>query len=187
MQYRFLDDAVCYNKLMLQLSSAFAKKAVMSLRTGTPVAYITAPIIDPNNLKIEGFYCQDIFNKEIMVLLYQDIRELLPQGFVIDDHDVLAQPDELVRLKDLLKLDFQLAGMAVETQSKQKIGKVSDYSTEIETMYVQKLYVGRSMLKSIASGQLSVDRSQIIEITTRRILIQDPLQGKPAAAAAGIA
>lgn len=173
---------------MLQLSNTFEKKAVMSLRTGAPVAYVTQPIIDPNNLKIEGFYCQDIFSKEILILLYQDIRELLTQGFVIDDHDVLTQPSELVRLKDVLKLNFQLPGMAVESQSKEKIGKVSDYSTEVETMYIQKLYVGRSMLKSFASGQLSVDRSQIIEINTRRILIQDPLQGKPAAAAvAGIA
>ncbi len=172
---------------MLQLSSAFDKKNVMSLRTGTAVAQITAPIIDPNNLKIEGFYCQDIFSKDILVLLYQDIRELLPQGFVIDDHDVLAHPDDLVRLKDLIKLDFQLPGMSVETQDKQKIGKVDDYATEVETMYIQKLYVAQSMFKSLTTGQLSVDRSQIIEITTRRVIIQDPLQGKPAAAAAGIA
>jgi sporulation protein YlmC with PRC-barrel domain len=172
---------------MLQLSSAFDKKNVMSLRTGTAVAQITQPIIDPNNLKIEGFYCQDVYSKDILILLYQDIRELLPQGFVIDDHDVLAQPEELVRLKDLLALDFQLPGMAVETQGKEKIGKVSDYATEIETMYIQKLYVARSMLKSLASGQLSVDRSQIVEITTRRVIIQDPLQGRPAAASAGIA
>lgn len=172
---------------MLQLSSAFDKKNVMSLRTGTAVAQITQPIIDPNNLKIEGFYCQDVFNKDILILLYQDIRELLPQGFVIDDHDVLAKPDELIRLKDLLKLDFKLPGMSVETQGKEKIGKVSDYATEVETMYIQKLYVARSMLKSFATGQLSVDRSQIIEITTRRVIIQDPLQGRPAAATAGIA
>jgi sporulation protein YlmC with PRC-barrel domain len=172
---------------MLQLSSAFTKKAVMSLRTGAPVAYITDPIIDPNNLKIEGFYCQDVFTKDILVLLYQDIRELLPQGFVVNDHDVLTPPSELVRLEKLLKINFKLPGMPVITQSKSKLGKVSDYSTEIETMFIQKIYVSQSMLKSFTGGQLSVDRSQIIEITSSRIVIQDPLQGKPAAAAAGIA
>lgn len=159
----------------------------MSLRTGAPVAYITQPIIDPNNLKIEGFYCQDSVSKDNLILLYQDIRELLPQGFVVDDHDVLAQPSELVRLKDLLELNFQLPGMPVETQGKEKIGKVSDFATEVETMFIQKLYVSRSVFKSFSTGQLSVDRSQIIEITPRRIVINDPLQGKPATAAAGIA
>jgi len=169
---------------MLQLSSAFAKKAIMSLRTGAPVAYITSPIIDPNNLKIEGFYCQDSMSKETLILLYQDIRELLPQGFVVDDHDVLAKPGELIRLRDLLDLNFQLPGMPVETQEKEKIGKVSDYATEIETMYIQKLYVSRSVFKSLSTGQLSVDRNQIIEITQKRVIINDPLQGKPAAATA---
>jgi sporulation protein YlmC with PRC-barrel domain len=169
---------------MLQLSAAFANKNVMSLRTGTPVAVITQPVINPNNLKIEGFICQDTFNKQELVLLYQDIRELLPQGFVVDDHDVLTQPSELVRLKDLLDLNFQLAGMQVVTNSKEKIGKVADYATEVETMYIQKLYVSRSMFKSFTGGQLSVDRNQIIEITNSRILIQDPLQGTPAGATA---
>ena len=159
----------------------------MSLRTGAPVAYVTQPIIDPNNLKIEGFYCQDSVNRDTLVLLYQDIRELLPQGFVIDDHDVLTPPGELVRLSDIMKLNFQLDGMSVETQDKEKIGKVSDYATEVETMYIQKLYVSRSVFKSLSTGQLSVDRNQIIEITPKRIIIHNPLQGKPATAAAGLA
>ena len=82
---------------MLQLSSALANKAVMSLRTGTAVATIGQPIINPNNLKIEGFYCEDIFSRSQLVLLHQDIREILPQGFVVDDVDVLVPPAELVR------------------------------------------------------------------------------------------
>lgn len=169
---------------MLQLSNTFANKNVMSLRTGTPVAQITRPIINPNNLKIEGFFCQDIYDKRELVLLYQDIRELLPQGFVIDDHDVLALPNELVRLEKLIKLNFQMIGMQVVTNSKEKIGKVSDYATEIETMYIQKIYVSQSVFKSLTGGQLSVDRNQIIEINNSRILINDPLQGTRASAAA---
>ena len=172
---------------MLQLGSSLANKAVMSLRTGTAVARIIEPIVDPNNLKIEGFYCQDTISKDRLVLLYQDIRELLPQGLVVDDHDVLVQPGELVRLQDLLGLDFKLVGMPVETQSKQKVGKVADYAVEIESMYIQKLYVSQSMLKSFTSGQLSVDRNQIVEITVKRVIIQDLLKGQPAAATAGIA
>lgn len=172
---------------MLQLSSAFANKAVMSLRTGTAVADITQPIINPNNLKIEGFYCEDIFNRTQLVLLYQDIRENLPQGFVVDDIDALVPPSELVRLEEILNLNFQLIGKPVETQGKEKIGKVADFATELESMYIQKLYVGRSMLKSLTTGQLSVDRNNIIEITNRRIVITDLLKTAPAAASAGLA
>jgi len=80
---------------MLQLSASILNKSILSLRTGMPIATITAPIFNPNNLKIEGFYCQDRFDKKELVLLYQDIREMLPQGYVVNDHDVLAEPSEL--------------------------------------------------------------------------------------------
>lgn len=172
---------------MLQLSAALLKKPVLSLRTGSPIATIMAPIFNPNNLKIEGFYCEDRFNKSELVLLYQDIREVLRDGFVVNDHDVLVDPDELIRLEDILKLRFELIGKQVETISKDKVGKVSDYAVEMETMFVQKLYVSQSILKSFTGGSLSVDRSQINEITNRRIIINDLIKKAPIAAPAALA
>jgi len=161
-------------------------KPVMSLRTGTQVATATTPIINPNSLKVEGFYCIDRFDNSQLVLLYQDIRDIIPQGFVIDDHDVLAEPDELVRLKDVIKLNFELIGKPIETVSKYKVGKVSDYAVETTTMYVQKLYAAQSILKSFTGGSLSIDRSQINEITNKRIVINDLEARSPATAPATI-
>lgn len=152
-----------------------------------PIATIAAPIFNPNNLKIEGFYCQDRFDKTELVLLYQDIREILPQGYVVNDHDVLVEPGELIRLKDVLEIGFELIGKQVQTVSKVKVGKVSDYAVETETMFVQKIYVAQSILKSLTGGSLSIDRSQINEITPRRIIINDLLKTVPAAAPAPIA
>lgn len=158
---------------MLQLSNAILNRPVLSLRTGSSVATAVKPIFNPNNLKIEGFYCTDRFHKDQPILLYQDIREIIPQGFVVNDHDVLTEPHELVRLQDVLKLNFELIGKSVETVSKDKVGKVSDYAVETETMYVQKIYVAQSLIKSFTGGSLSIDRTQIVEITPRRIIIQD--------------
>lgn len=162
---------------MLQLSSSLIGKPIMSLRTGGQVATTTGAIINPNNLKIEGFYCQDSFDKKkVLVLLYQDIRDVLPQGLVVNDHDVLSDPGELVRLKETMDLNFQLVGKPVITVSKAKIGKVNDYAADSATMYIQKLYIAQSLLKNFSTGSLSVDRNQIIEITSHKIIIQDPLQ-----------
>ncbi len=173
---------------MLKLSGGLLlNKSVLSLRTGTPIATIMAPIINPNNLKIEGFYCQDRYERKTLILLYQDIRDMLKQGFVVNDHDVLAEPEELIRLQKVLELDFDLIGKPVVTVSKQKVGKVIDYATETETMYIQKVYVSQSLLKSFTGGSLSVDRTQINEITPRRIIINDLLKGAPAAAPAALA
>lgn len=169
---------------MLQLSGTMLNCEVLSLRTGSPIAQITAPIINPDNLKIEGFYCSEYSEKKQTILLYQDIREVLPQGVVVNDFDALSEPSELVRLKKVLELDFVLIGKPVETISKDKVGKVNDYAFETATMYIQKLYVSQSILKSLTGGSLSIDRNQIQEITPKRVIINDLLQPTRAAAPA---
>lgn len=169
---------------MLQLSGKLINRPVLSLRTGTSVATATEPIINPNNLKIEGFYCIDRYDKKKnLTLLYQDVREIISQGIVVNDYEVLVEQDEVVRLQDQIKLHFQLIGKPVVTESKNKLGKVNDFATEVETMYIQKIYIGQPLRKTLMGGSLSVDRSQIIEITNRRIIISDLLQATPARAA----
>ena len=171
---------------MLQLSaSLLANKSVLSLRTGMPIATITGPIINPDNLKIEGFYCQDRFDSKELILLYQDIRDVMPKGYVVNDHDVLVESHDLVRLKTVIELNFDLIGKPVQTIAKHKVGKVGDYATETETMSIQKIYVTQSILKSLSGGSLSVDRSQINEITPRRIIINE--LAKPARVSAAAA
>ncbi|HVI60735.1 MAG TPA: hypothetical protein VM535_01120 [Candidatus Saccharimonadales bacterium] len=169
---------------MLQLSASFLNKAVLSLQTGTAIATVTGPVINPNSLKIEGFYCQDRFRKQQLILLSQDIREILPQGFAVNDQATLTEPEELIRLKEVLELNFELVGKPVVTTAKEKVGKVSDYAVESETMFIQKLYVAQSVFKSLTGGSLSIDRSQIQEITPRRVIVQDLLKKAPATAPA---
>lgn len=163
-------------KVMLQLSNTLVNQQVLSLRTGAPVAVASEPIMNPNNLKIEGFHCTDRFNGNPLILLTQDIRELIPKGFVVDDHEALVEADDLVRLKPLIELNFTLVGKPVYTDKKRRLGKVNDYAVDDVSLYVQKIYVGQSILKSFATGQLSVDRSQIVEITDKKIVIKDPLK-----------
>lgn len=172
---------------MLLLSNSLLNKSVMSLRTGSAVATITGVVINPDNLKVEAFYCQDRFEKKELVLLPQDIRDIMAKGYVINDHDVLAEPDELVRLKKVIDLNFELLGKQVVTVSKQKVGKVSDFATETGSMYVQKIYVAQSVLKSLTGGSLSIDRSQVQEITPRRIIVNDLMKKAAVPAPAALA
>lgn len=157
---------------MLQLSNFFENRSVLSLRTGGPVATITGPLIDPNNLKIEGFYCVTPQKAEL-VLLCQDIREILPNGFVIDDFERLAEADDLIRLKDTMAINFELIGKQVVTVDKHKVGKVSDYAVDSSSMYIQKIYSTQSIFKSLTGGSLSIDRTQVQEITARKVIINE--------------
>ena len=170
---------------MLVLTKSILNQPVMSLRTGGQVATAYQAIINPNNLKIEAFYCVDsIEKKHQLVLVHQDIRDVLPAGLVIDDHDVLVEPEDLVRLHKIMELDFELVGKPVITKSGKRVGKVNDFATEPESMLIKKLYVTQTLIKNLTGGNLSIDRTQIIEITPRKIIIKDPLQGVRAGATA---
>jgi sporulation protein YlmC with PRC-barrel domain len=158
---------------MLKLASSLLTQSVLSLRTGGVVARVERAVINPDNLKIEGFYCTDSRARQELILLVQDIRDFVQNGIVVDDYNVLVEADELIRLKDVLKLQFELAGKPVQTVKKQKLGKVNDYAVDDQSFYVQKLYVERSLLKSLSSGQLSIDRTEIVEVTDKRVIIKE--------------
>lgn len=158
---------------MLRLSQTLLDVPVLSLRTGGRVATATKPIINPHNLKVEGWYCDDTFSHETLILLSQDVREFIAQGLVINDHADLSDPEELVRLHETLELDFVLLSKPVVTNHRRRLGKVTDYALDITDMKIHKLYVSRPVYKSLTEGQLSIDRSQIIEITNRRVVVRD--------------
>jgi sporulation protein YlmC with PRC-barrel domain len=175
-----------YNLDMLQLSGMLLNRPILSLRIGRPVATTIGPVINPNNLKIEGFYCQENKSRKFRILLSQDIRDIMPQGIVVNDQDALSDPDELVRLQDVLSLGFDPIGKQVTTTTKEKVGKVNDYAVEIDGLYIQKLYVSQSLFKSLGGGTLGIDRTQIVEITNKTIIVHD-LHGKVPAAAHAVA
>lgn len=158
---------------MLQLSSMLLNRPVMSLRDGRSVATTTSAIINPNNLKIEGLYCRDDKSRAELILVGQDIREILPQGVVVNDYDVLAEPEELVRLHELLDINFELIGKQVVTSGGHKLGKVNDYSVETQSMFIQKLYVTQSVFRSLGTENLGISRTQIVEITDKKIVVHD--------------
>ena len=50
-------------------------------------------------------------------------------------------------------------------------------------MFIQKIYASQSLVKSFAGGNLSIDRSQIVEVTNKRVVIEYPVERGRARAA----
>lgn len=167
---------------MLLLSHSLINKPVLSLRDGSHIATTTQALIDPNTLQIIGFHCQEKTERKRSILLTQDIRDIIQQGFVVDDYEALSEPADLVKYKSLLDLGFVLIGKQVISDSKRRLGKVSDFAADTDAFYIHKLYATQSLVRSLGSDQLSIDRSQIVEITDRAIIIKDPLQPQTALA-----
>lgn len=158
---------------MLTLGQQLIGKPALSLRTSAPVGFITDVLVNPNNLKIEGWHIEDAFNKRRHILLGQDVREIISQGFVVNDHESMTAADELVRLKPIIDLHFELINKPVFTTEGKKLGKVTDYAFEGDGHFIQKLYVAQPIVKSISGGSLIVDRTHIIEITQKKIVVAE--------------
>ncbi|HVX58586.1 MAG TPA: hypothetical protein VG964_02515 [Candidatus Saccharimonadales bacterium] len=158
---------------MLRLSKSLTNQPIMSLRLGGRIATAVEPIINPHNLKIVGWWCKARGHAEDLVLLAEDVREVLPEGLAINDDDALSLPADLVRHKEVLDINFRLLEKPVRTK-RHKLGRVEDYSYN-EGMFVQKLYVGRPLVKVLTTDPtLLIDRTQILEVTDSYILVKDP-------------
>jgi len=156
---------------MLKLSKSLVNQPLMSLRSGSQIAVATEPIINPHNLKIMGWWCKGVGNKN-QVLLADDVREIMPSSIAVNDEEALSAPDDLVRHKEILDVRFELMDKPVKTK-RQKLGKVSDFSYN-DGLFVQKLYVARPLHKVFTTEDtLIVDRTQILEVTDHYILVRD--------------
>jgi len=155
---------------MLLLGSSFAKFPLLSLRTGSAVGSIVGHLINPHKLKIDALWCKSSHSKTPMISLIQDIREVSPKGVIIDDDDVLIEPGEAIRLKSVIKLQFDLIDKKV-VSGRFSLGKVADYAIERDGFTIQKLYVTPTIWNKIKTNRLTIDRAQIIEVSQREIKV----------------
>ncbi|MEX2014429.1 MAG: PRC-barrel domain-containing protein [Candidatus Saccharimonadales bacterium] len=168
---------------MLKLHETLMDIAVLSLRTGGHIGIATKIIINPNNLKIVGWYVSDRFGSDELILLAGDVRDISSKGIIINDHEVLSEPEELIRHKEVLEVDYDLMGKKVISENGKKYGKITDFSVETAGMFIKKIYVSQSIIKDFSGGNLSIDRNQIVEITRSKVIIKNPTEKSTARAA----
>ena len=101
------------------------------------------------------------------------IREYSTYGFVVDSEEELVAEDDIIRISEVLKLNFDLVGLRVETKKGSKLGKITDYTLTSDDFTVQQLIVKRPAIKSIIDPELTISRQEIVEITDYKIVIKD--------------
>ncbi len=156
---------------MLLLGSSFGKFPLLSLRTGTIVGSIVGHLINPHKLRVDALWCKVGGFKQPKLLLVQDIREVSPRGVIIDDHEILVDPEDVIRLKAIIDLQFDLIDKKV-ISGRLPIGKVADYALEGDGFIIQKIYVEPNIWNKIKTSRLTIDRSQIIEVSHRYVKVK---------------
>ncbi|MDO4870486.1 MAG: hypothetical protein Q3996_00075 [Candidatus Saccharibacteria bacterium] len=162
---------------MLIYSSQFINMPVVSLRTGNQVATIIDTIVNPFNLTIHAFRLsgRQLNNPHNAYLLPSDIREISRIGLIIDDSQDIVSSDDVIRLKEILDLNFELINLPVIDKKRRKIGRVIDTTIISEAMIIHQLVIKRPLFKDFFDQELIIQRSQIDKISQHQVIIKNEL------------
>jgi sporulation protein YlmC with PRC-barrel domain len=146
---------------------------IISLQTSEAVALARSPIIDIATLEIQAFHCRGAQGHQPLLLMTRDIRQMATDCIIIDSADELADPSDIIRLQQLIEDAYSPIGKMVISDAGRKLGTVDDYSINLDTNRVQKLYVRGGILSSWLGTNLAIDRTQIIDITPQKITVRE--------------
>lgn len=160
---------------MLVYNSKLIGTPVLSVQAGAPIGYIAGAVVDPSGLKVLAFKLNGplVHKSSANLLDVSSIREYSNYGFVIDDIDELISPDDVVRISEVLGLNFDLLTLKVETKKHTKLGKIIDFTLSSDDFIVQQLIVRRPTIKALVDPELIIPRSEIVEVTDYKIVVKD--------------
>ena len=158
---------------MLVYASKLLGAPVLSMQATSQVATIATPIVDPDSLKIVAFFVSGPLVKNTNILDAKSIREYSKYGCVIDSIDELAEKDDIVKVSKIIDLNFNLNGLRVETKKGTKLGKVIDFTVTSDDFTVQQIIVKRPLVKSFLDPELTIPRSEIVEVTDYKIIVKN--------------
>ncbi len=146
---------------------------IISLQTSDTVAWTERPVIDMSKLQIVGLYCHIPSQRPPVLLVARDFRQLAADCLIIDNEDDLVDPSDIIRLQDILNANYSPLQKAVFTTAGQRLGTVEDYNFEPDSLRLHQLLVRPSLLKSWLGSNLTISRSQIVDLTPQHITVRD--------------
>lgn len=153
----------------------------MSLQTGARIALVTKAIVDPATLNIVAYHLSGKgLESEDLLLLTRDIREVGSLGLIVDSADELVASSDMVKLKDIIKLGFNLLSMSVIDDNKNKLGRIYDYTIDPMDFKIHQIYVKRPLIKSLQTSDLIINKSQIIEVNNTNVVVSSASLGEKA-------
>lgn len=159
--------------LMLRFIDQLINQPILGIRGGRQLALTLEPILDPRKLKIEAFYSQVRTSQDDMVLFTSDIRELGSLGIIVDSEDVIMPTTDLVRLEELIDLNFDLLGKLVVTESGDRLGKVDNYAVDDLNFKIEKIYAKPTGLKALNKSDFVIARRQVANVNNKEVVVKD--------------
>ena len=157
---------------MLLLGSSFEKMPILSLRTGRCIGKVVGHVINPHKLCVDALWCDVKGEKQPLIIIVADIREVSPKGVIVDDHQVAVAPEEMIRLKPIIELGFELLDKKV-LSGRLMMGRVTDYAVDNDSFIIRKIYAKPSVWNMLKTNRFTIDRAQVIEVSHNYVRVVD--------------
>ena len=112
---------------------------------------------------------------QLKVIAPVDLGECKEGHWQVLDAEAPIQPDELVRLKAISAKRRRLRGKHVITKDGERLGRVSDYLVDMETLSLLQIYVTKRVWFVVTDKRL-ISWKDIEEITEEAVVVRANLE-----------
>jgi len=145
----------------------------MELKNQSRLGEVCDVAFNKTNFKISGFLVKtsgfSILNK-LMVISATDIVELSGEALLAKDKDALIEMNEAIRIKESVGKGYSGIRQSVYTKSGKRLGKVTDFFVESDSLIATKMVVNGMMSERL------IPTNHIIEFKKNRIIIKDDFE-----------
>jgi sporulation protein YlmC with PRC-barrel domain len=126
-------------------------------------------VVNPDNGEIVAFFAR---RDKSLLLPTMDIAKFMKNIIWVENPDILATPEDIIRIADIIKLDEPIFGNKVFTVSRQYLGEVIDFRFETKGWVFDQIKVAKKIL-GIPTQVKLINASQIVHIKSSEIIVQD--------------
>jgi uncharacterized protein YrrD len=141
--------------------------AVAAEDTLSKVGIIKQIIVDPENGQLLGFLVSQGLFGGVKALSIIDVQYWDTAGLITKTEENLVDPNEIIRIKNVLDRNIILFDMPAETEDGISLGIIEDFLIETETGSVLKYY-----LKDILGKSRIISADKVIKIE-QKIIFSD--------------
>ena len=159
---------------MIYLASACIGYQITSIATAENIGQIRGVIVDPYRFSVAGFWAEVYSrrSKQWPVLLSQSLRQIHNRRIFVNDLDDINAPGDLPRLRQVLKVDYQVPGKKVVATGGDYLGKAEDFSFNDEDFKIIHLIVRPPLHRRLRQTRQHFTRNQIEKIGRKQIEVK---------------
>jgi sporulation protein YlmC with PRC-barrel domain len=161
--------ATSFHLPMQELASKIKGKIIID-RERNMIGRLLFPIIDIHNGQILGFKTT---KKRHSILTPGDIFDWQKDLIVLSHQYEFFEPKDIVRLNRTISSKTHIRRKKVFTESGVFLGRVKDYYVDSVKMTMESLLVVNKPLYFITIDKKIINRSQIVEILPKKIIVKD--------------